>query len=323
MNLAPIVLFCYNRPLHVRQTLESLNKNTLASKSTLYIYSDGPKNEQDRKNVNEVRKILREKKWCGKVFIYESNVNIGLANSIVNGVTRIVNRYGKIVVLEDDLVLSKGFLVYMNKALNIYENENKVMHISGYMFPVKGTLPETFFLNIPTCWGWGTWKRAWKYFNNDANYLLRAIKTGGNIRKFNLEGSYDWFYHLKSNVTGSLRTWAVRWYASFFKMNGFVLHPGKSLVRNIGFDSSGEHCDTNEIYLNQTLADNIFIIKQNIIESKRSRRVLYDFYQSTKPNMLTRIHISLYHNYETTIFFRLVQLLKFKVKSIINKFNET
>ena len=149
--LAPIVLFVYDRPWHTNQMLDSLAANKLADQSVLYIYSDGPKENstiEQLKRINDVRELIRERKWCKEVNIVESKKNKGLANSIVDGVTEIVNRYGKIIVLEDDLVLSKGFLKYMNDSLSFYQNNNEVMHISGYMEPVNSNLPETFFLIV-------------------------------------------------------------------------------------------------------------------------------------------------------------------------------
>ena len=179
-NLSPIVLFVYNRPWHTRQTLETLSKNILADQSKLYIYADGPKenatDEQLRK-INDVRKLIREKNWCREVEIIEREKNIGIENSTITGVTEIVNKFGKIIVVEDDIVTSVGFLKYMNEALDLYEKYEKVMYISGYMFPVKAKLPETFFLPITSYWGWGTWARAWKEFHSSGQQLKETISA--------------------------------------------------------------------------------------------------------------------------------------------------
>ena len=148
--LAPIVLFVYNRPWHTEQTLNALMQNELADQSVLYIYADGPKEnatEEQLKKIEEVRHVIRTKKWCKEVHIIESEKNKGLADSIINGVTEIVNKYGKVIVLEDDIVTSKGFLKYMNEALELYKEEDKVYHISGYMFPVKGNCLKPFFID--------------------------------------------------------------------------------------------------------------------------------------------------------------------------------
>src|SRR4029079_8493235 len=135
----------------------------------------------------EVRDIIQQKKYCGETEVILRDNNYGLANSILTGVTDLINRFGKIIVLEDDLVSSPGFLIYMNDALNKYENESKVMHVSGYMLPVKSNLPETFFYNAATCWGWGTWWRAWSKLNTDARDLWNKLNASGRIDEYTLD----------------------------------------------------------------------------------------------------------------------------------------
>jgi len=159
MKLAPVALFVYNRTDHVQRTLKSLMVNELADRSDLYIFSDGPRenaSEKQIQKIKEVRNLIREKKWCGKVEIIERKENLGLAVSIISGVTEVVNTYGKIIVLEDDLILSPGFLNYMNDGLSLYESDNRVFHIAGHIFETNHELPDTFFYNETSCWGWGT-----------------------------------------------------------------------------------------------------------------------------------------------------------------------
>ena len=153
--LAPIVLFCYNRPKHTEQTLIALSNNLLADQSQLFIFCDGPKayaSDEQLSKIEKVRKLVKSKKWCRHVSIFENENNKGLANSVIDGVTKIVVEYGKIIVLEDDLVTSKHFLEYMNKSLQKYEFENNVMQISGYQFPIEEFKPnhESFFLPFTT-----------------------------------------------------------------------------------------------------------------------------------------------------------------------------
>ena len=157
MNFAPIALFAYNRPWHIRKTVETLQKNELSEHSELFIYSDGPKNQEDRELVNEVRQYLHSIRGFKHIEIIEQKRNSGLADAIVSGVTEIVGTYGKTIVLEDDLVTSPYFLRYMNDALKFYKEDEQVMHIAGYMLPINSFgLPETFFYRIASCWGWGT-----------------------------------------------------------------------------------------------------------------------------------------------------------------------
>ncbi|MBK7668766.1 MAG: glycosyltransferase [Sphingobacteriaceae bacterium] len=176
MELAPIIVFAFNRPEHTRQTLEALMQNHLADKSELFIYIDGPRTKDEIEKVNSVKKIAEEKLWCGKVSVVESKTNKGLAASVVKGVTDIVNKYGKVIVLEDDLVSDKWFLKFMNDSLTVYENETDVVCATGYIYPVSKALPETFFLKGADCWGWATWKRGWDILEINGDGLLKELE---------------------------------------------------------------------------------------------------------------------------------------------------
>ncbi|MBA4058401.1 MAG: hypothetical protein C0490_27025, partial [Marivirga sp.] len=202
MNLAPIVLFVYNRPQHTLKTLEALAKNDLANESILYVYADGPKEHGQNELTEEVERVVKGRLWCKELIFIKREINIGLAENISRGVTEVINRHGKIIVLEDDIVTSLYFLRYMNDALNVYEKEDRVMEVSAFMFPVKETLPETFFCCINLCWGWGTWKRAWDYFEKDETVLIKKFSSAEIRYKFNLDDSYNFFSQLWSNYTG-------------------------------------------------------------------------------------------------------------------------
>ena len=280
---APIVLFVYNRPWHTQQTLNALANNELAKESILYIFADGPKensNSEDLKKIHDVEKIIGDQKGFKNVIIRKSFFNKGLADSIVNGVTEIVNNFGKIIVLEDDIITSPGFLRYMNDALNYYAEEGTVYHISGYMFPVKKKLPSNFFYNTASCWGWGTWKRAWSEYNNNAELLIDEIDKSGRINEFNIENSYDFYGQLNANRTGQLKTWAVKWYASFFLKKGHSLHPYPSLVNNIGHDGMGENCAASNVFQWKELAKNIFVKKINLKASHTSLKAMIKYNNS-------------------------------------------
>lgn len=281
-DLAPIVLFVYNRPLHTLKTLEALSKNEFANESLLFIYCDGPKSkasDEEIKKIKEVRELVKRENWCKEVKIIEAENNKGLANSIINGVTEIVGKYGKIIVLEDDLETSPGFLKFMNQALMVYEAEPEVMHISGYMFPVKRKLPPTFFYNTCSCWGWGTWKRAWDKLQTDPLELYEQLKGKGLLSKFTIEGTADFEEQLMLNIQKKKYTWAVKWYASLLLNGGYSLHPYPSLVNNVGHDSSGENCGVNNIFHWEKLATNITVSKIPITESKEARKEMAKFYK--------------------------------------------
>jgi hypothetical protein len=243
-NLAPIVLFTYKRLDTLQQTVEALQKNFLATESNLYIFSDAAKGDRDKKSVDEVRNYIRLINGFKSITIYESQFNKGLADSIVDGVTKIVDEYGKVIVLEDDILTSNGFLKYMNNALNYYSDKEEVMQISSFMFPIESNdLPDTFFYQANTCWGWATWKRAWDNYNNETDYLFRELKLRDiSWEKFNSLQGKEFQRQLEKNRRGSLKTWAVKWHSVIKLYNGKVLHPKISYVANIGFNGSGENC---------------------------------------------------------------------------------
>ena len=254
MKLAPIILFVYNRPWHTEQTLRALMANELAAESELYIYADGPKpnaTEEQLQKIHEVRQLIRQEQWCGKVHIVESEKNKGLADSIIGGVTEIVNKHSKIIVLEDDIIPTTGFLRYMNDALEMYKDDEQVMHVSGYIYPHTSKIKtETLFLKVYSCWGWGTWQRAWKNFEPDVNVHLQHYSTQEEIRYFDINGHMPNYWQLEANKTGEIYTWAVKWYASWLWAGGYALFPRHSLVYNAGFDGTGEHCSNNDRILN-------------------------------------------------------------------------
>lgn len=236
MTLSPIVLFVYNRPWHTRQTVEALQKNELAQESELFIFSDGPKNEAAEENVREVRSYVRTISGFKKISIVEREKNWGLADSIIDGVTQVVNQYGRVIVLEDDLVTSPYFLKFMNDALEIYKDKEKVMHITGYMFPINPHgLEQTVFDKMSSGLGWGTWERAWRHFKRNPDELIKEFKHG-KINQFNLDGAYRFWDQVVANYKGRMKTWGVFWYATVFKQNGLCVHPSVSLVQHIGYD---------------------------------------------------------------------------------------
>ena len=244
MKPAPITLFTYNRPWHTQQTIEALQKNKLAEQSDLVIFSDGPKSESDRENVQAVRDYLQTIDGFKSVKIVEQKRNRGLAASIINGVTEVVNKYGRIIVLEDDLLISPDFLRFMNDSLAYYSGEEKVMQISGHMFNVAiNCETDGIFLPFTNSIGWATWKRAWVYFDSQMSGY-EILKRDRILRnKFNLDGSYGYFNMLELQLKEKIDSWAIRWYLSVFLVKGLVLYPKHSLIKHIGFDGSGTHCE--------------------------------------------------------------------------------
>jgi hypothetical protein len=241
-SLAPIAIFAYDRPDHLRRCIESLQENDLAADSDLFIFSDAPKAEAARSpRVAQVRDYISTIGRFKTLTIINQSRNLGLAESVISGVTKLTREFGKVIVVEDDLVVSPFFLQFMNDGLDAYADDDRVAGIHGYMFPVSQALPETFFLRDPGCWGWATWKRAWDLFEIDGERLRHEILARGQKHEFDYEGQYDYFGMLEDQIAGRNSSWAVRWHASVFLSDRLVLHPGVSLVRNIGQDGSGTH----------------------------------------------------------------------------------
>ena len=246
-ELAPIVLFTYNRPDHTLHCLQSLQQNELADKSTLYIYADGQKqnaSEWDVENIKRTREVIRRAAWCKEVIVVERLTNKGLAGSIIEGVTEIVNQYGKVIVLEDDIITSKGFLTFMNNALQKYENEDKVLQVSGFNFPLKEFQEnnDSFFIPLVSSWGWATWKHAWEKFDPLAKGYER-LKTDKILRhRFDLGSSYPYSEMLIAQMEEkTIDSWAIRWLWSQFTHNKLTLFPSKSYVSNIGYGDDATH----------------------------------------------------------------------------------
>ena len=291
MRLSPIILFAYNRPWHTRQTVEALLKNRLAEASDLFIFSDAPKDEADKINVDEVKKYLKSIKGFKSLKIIERQRNYGLAKSIITGVTEIINIYGKAIVVEDDLITSPYFLEYMNDALNFYNNNESVISISAYIYPVKARLPETLFLKGADCWGWATWKRGWDLFENDGQKLLNEITNKKLGKEFDYDNSYPFTEMLKDQIAGKVDSWAIKWQASAFVKNKLTLYPGKPLVKNIGFDNSGTHCSDSTKY-DTVISQNPVTIKNIPVRQNRlAVKAIKKYFNSLRPNIIKRLKI--------------------------------
>ena len=279
---APIVLFAFNRPDHTRQTLTALEQNHLADSSLLFIFIDGPKADfakEQLERINAVKAVAQEKQWCSEVKIIESIANKGLAASVTEGVTEVVNQFGRVIVLEDDLLPDRWFLKFMNDALAVYENESKVVSIAGYMHPVTKPLPSSFLLKATDCWGWATWKRGWDIFENDGNKLLMKLVSDNLTSDFDFYSSYPYVQMLKDQIAKRNNSWAILWYASTFLEKKYTLYPGHSLIRNIGFDGSGTHSGIRTAYDVNLLHKELKVEKLEIEENKEAKKIIAEYFR--------------------------------------------
>lgn len=275
---APIVLFAYNRPEHTRKTIEALKQNEGADRSELFIYCDGPKNEAAVPKCQAVRDYANSVTGFKQVTVTERQENYGLARSVITGVTEIVNRYGRVIVMEDDLLTSRYFLEYMNLALERYKDEKKAFSVTGYSHFGDGnkTLPESYFIRIFSSWSWATWKDRWDLFDADATGWER-IKTDEEFRRtFDYEDSLDMSVMLRNQMEyHTIDSWAIRCYWAMFTSGGLTLFPNKGLCENIGFDGSGVHCNVEVRSRHATLTEcRITQFPETVEEQPAHRREL-------------------------------------------------
>ena len=285
-TLPPIVLFVYNRPSHTERTLDYLQKNNLADQSTLYIYSDGVKenaSEKTIKKINEVRQIIRAKQWCKEVVIIESKKNKGLALSIITGVSEVIEKHGRVIVMEDDLITSPAFLTFMNQSLNYYNNRKSVFSIGGYNMPsTMMKIPDDYKYDVYVClrnesWGWATWQDRWNQVDwNVANYQT-MLKSKQMQDAFN-RGGDDVFEMLEMQQNGKLNIWSIQFTMAHFTNHAVSIIPTHSYVDNVGLDGSGENCGISDALRNNSLCLNENIRYIDILYE--DKRIINAFYSA-------------------------------------------
>lgn len=244
VTLAPIVLFVFNRPEHTQKTIESLQNNPLASESKLFVFSDAARGVKDELNVKAVRASIKRITGFKELAVYEQPVNKGLAGSVISGVSEIIHRYGKVIVVEDDLRFSPYFLNYMNEALARYEHDERIFSVGGYSPPLK--IPADYigdsYLSYRCCtWGWATWLDRWQKVDWQLAEFDVFCRNPDMIARFN-RGGDDMFQILKQQMAGKISSWGIRWDYAHFKHDAYCLRPAYSIVANTGNDGTGIHC---------------------------------------------------------------------------------
>lgn len=281
--VTPICLFTYNRYKEIRQTVEALQRNFLASKSDLIIFSDGPRNKQDSLNVSKVRQYIRKITGFKSVEIIEFPTNKGLANSIISGVTRIIEQFDTVIVLEDDLVTSPNFLDFMNQALLFYQEKKRVLSISGYSFSINHSNDYQYDMELnyrASSWGWATWVDRWKQIDWEirdySSFKLNFVKR----LQFNRGGS-DMSHMLDKQMHGQINSWAIRFCYHQYKYDYLDVSPVISKVMNIGFTQDGTNCKYESTRF-KTILDisdkRSFVFSDELIVDKNVRKEFYKHY---------------------------------------------
>ena len=301
MLTTPITLFTYARPEHVRRTIEALLQNPQASEHNLIIFSDAARTPEKQRAVDDVRAYLDTISGFRSVTIHHRQHNFGLAKSIIEGVTQVLSDHERIIVLEDDMVTSTHFLSYMNEALDRFADDERVISIHGYVYPVQQALPEAFFLPGADCWGWATWRRGWRLFNPDGKALLDELKQRNLLSEFNFNDAYGYSKMLEEQINGINDSWAIRWYASAFLAGKLTLYPGRSLVHNIGNDSSGTHCGDDTSHDAKPSETPIDLKSLEVTSSSFGRAAFEVFFRKTQDTFLSKLGRTL-----KKVFFKVV-----------------
>ena len=289
MSNAPIALFTYSRLAHTRLTVEALLRNYSVENHDLIIFSDAARSSELKTAVDQVRTFLATITGFRSVTIHHRPYNFGLAKSIIEGVTQVLSSYERIIVLEDDLITSPHFLNYMNASLDRFVNDERVVSIHAYVYPVEQDLPEAFFLRGADCWGWATWRRGWALFNPDGQELLDQLTRKKLLNDFDFNGTQSYSKMLKEQIIGANDSWAVRWHASAFIEDKLTLYPGRSLVNNTGNDGSGTHCGNASWYDVGLSKSAIDISAVDVSQSMTGAAAFESFFKKSKPTFLKKI----------------------------------
>lgn len=281
-SLAPIAYFAFNRSSHSLVSLEAIKKNHLASASDLYIFCDGPRKNETMEGLDKIaslRAAVRSQQWCKNVYVIEQQENKGLFLSLTEGITQVVNERGKVIVVEDDVLVATGFLEYMNGMLDLYGHDEKVMHLSGFCAfePALFEKEQLYFIyNHSFCWGWATWQRAWSHFNKNGYELMKEVKKKGITSYVNMDDTKDIYWGLKFTMDGVFQEWNYLWHTCIALNNGLCINPTRTLTNNFGFDGSGTHWTPgSEFNTPSPMVDSWPVKRIPLEEDKRIRKFIH------------------------------------------------
>lgn len=276
---APIAIFTYNRPEHLKKTIDALKGNVLAEESDVFVFSDGSKGVKDAEEIAEVRRYAKEIRGFNSVTLVEREVNYGCKKNIIGGIEALLERFGRVIVVEDDIVTSKWFLKYMNDSLEKYAENERVMAISAFLPPIDfNEFEDSFFSEVFECQGWATWKRTWDLVEFDAKKLVQTTSSK-QIKRIN-SGGVDYWKQVMYNYKGKLNTWAIFFHVAVLLHDGLVLYNKQHLCINIGFDGSGVHCGANSNAGGTVIGDEQVVYFPDIIEiNKKANDKILEYYQ--------------------------------------------
>ncbi|ASJ25639.1 glycosyltransferase family 2 protein [Laribacter hongkongensis] len=283
-QFSPVALFVYSRPKHTQLTVEALLKNPEACNTPLVIFSDAAKGPADAGSVGLVREYLHTITGFKSIRIIERTSNMGLSRSITAGVGALCAEYGRVIVLEDDLLTSPDFLRFMNQGLDLYRDDAVVASIHGYAYPLGSdtAVPESYFLRGADCWGWATWARAWQHFESDGLKLKSMLQYQDLGYQFDFDGNSAYMKMLGNQIKGKNDSWAIRWHASAFLKNMLTLYPHQSLVANIGFDASGTHCAEADYFATDIGVGPASLKRVELAENQEMRARMVAFFRNLR-----------------------------------------
>ncbi len=279
---APIVIFTYKKYFSLKKLIQSIKKNKTYKYHKLYIFSDAPKIRTEITKVKRVRNYLNKIKGFKKKKITFRKKNFGLALNITSGISEVLKKEKFAIFLEDDLVVSRNFLNYMNLNLSKYQNNRKVWHISGFNFNIKINSKETqFFTRVANCWGWATWSNRWKNFKKNPNEIINKWSKK-KIKKFNFDGTYNFFSQIQRNEDRTLNSWAIFWYSTIFNKQGLCINPIKSMTKNIGMGESATNTKKIEKILNSSVnnIDHKIVFPKIVKENQKIFKLLKKSFNS-------------------------------------------
>lgn len=296
-TFAPIAFFAFNRPKHTARTLAALAANIEAVDTVLHIFVDGPRDESERTLVAEVLRIANAASGFRRIEVHPSAINQGLYLAITRGVTRVTTEAKRVIVVEDDILVSPDFLKYMNEGLERYANDARIGSIHGYAPPIED-LPRFFFLRGGDCWGWATWEDRWASFNPDASDLLLALIQREELDAFSATQGIQSLRNLIRRSKNRNQSWAAQWNASLFLESRLTLHPGTSFVQNIGNDGTGTHSMVSEQYATVLRKGFASLPPLSVLHNVEAAGMLRDFYNGgiTLPligSFIRSIHLAL------------------------------